>query len=240
MKSPVCLCVCLLLWCDVCDAVMTQHSDCIPVQCQCVEFWAPHVFDFSHSVKFTPSVFCENSSKRKFNRVQGRLAPTSTWCTWRRRRRRGTRESRAAWWRWWSSGWPGRAFWAPGSWTWRWSVSGERRIWAPDLRPVKTRTFTGLHWPSWCKTAAAAWESAPQAGEEWTKRPTWRGKEYRHNLEQPMIDMMLSVAGCVPGQRLSVDQFQDIPGNVENWLPVPLQDSLRKQPARERVTAIKK
>lgn len=53
--------------------------------------------------------------------------------------------------------------------------------------------------------------------------------------ETAATDITLSVAGWIPCQRLSVDEFEDVPGDVKNRLPVPLQDPLRKQPARKRV-----
>lgn len=60
-------------------------------------------------------------------------------------------------------------------------------------------------------------------------------KKSSYYLKTPKTDITLSVAGSLPCQCLSVDEFEDVPGDIKNWLPVPLQDPLRKQPAWKRV-----
>lgn len=42
---------------------------------------------------------------------------------------------------------------------------------------------------------------------------------------------LMRVAGLLPCQRLSVDEFKDVPGDIKHRFPVSLEDPLRKQPA---------
>jgi len=42
------------------------------------------------------------------------------------------------------------------------------------------------------------------------------------------------IVSLLPGQRLSIDELQDVLGDIKHWLPPPLQHLLRKQPADEQ------
>lgn len=68
------------------------------------------------------------------------------------------------------------------------------------------------------------------------KTPNLEKKKKLPSVSKNTYDQQdtLSVAGWTPCQRLSVDELQDVPGDIENWLPVLLQDSLNKQPAWKR------
>lgn len=58
-------------------------------------------------------------------------------------------------------------------------------------------------------------------------------KKSSHYPKTAAIKITLKrVAGLLPCQRLSIDEFKDVPGDIKHRFPVPLEDTLRKQPAR--------
>lgn len=149
----------------------------------------------------------------------------------------GRRGSRGGWWRWWSSGWLCRASGGPDSSSSHWSAGrGERASeggWSYHLTAT-TATEFGLsyHFDVEEQQQLEDLHGRQQRAEE-DADPAWTHSRWS---VEGRGEASCSCEHSVPGQRLCVDQVQNIPGDIERRIPAPPQHVPRKQPAGGRET----